>query len=489
LSLVLELERALPAVLPVGVATAVFCSGACFDTDQDTVALEVLVDGVASPVTAFGMPRPDLLKTRPWPARALGCGFWGTVAIPAQDELRTISLEVLVRLADGTETRGALGRIEVVEPRAPAAVSAYPSRAEPETIAICMATFAPDMKLFAAQIESLRAQTDEAWICLISDDASPPESYSQIVGLIGDDRRFQISRSSQRQGFYRNFERALEMVPGTAALVALCDQDDRWHPDKLAVLRARLGDAILVYSDQRLVDADGHVLRETMWRGRANNYGDLVSMLVANTITGAATLFHRELLTLALPFPDTPGFQFHDTWLSVIALAAGRVAYVDRPLYDYVQHPGAVFGDVTHGAGRPRTSAVGPRGWIKSRLTAARAAYFYGYLSRAAQAEVALARCGDTMAPGKRRALRRFVACDGSAAATAWLASRSARVLLGHTETLGSELGLVQGLTWKAAVATAARYPRLAPAPLADASLPPPQTFSQKRLRRWRSRV
>ena len=51
----------------------------------------------------------------------------------------------------------------------------------------------------------------------------------------------------------------------------------------------------------------------------------LASMLIANTITGAAALFRRELLDVALPFPDTPGFQFHDHWLGVAALAAGDV--------------------------------------------------------------------------------------------------------------------------------------------------------------------
>ncbi|MFZ0044177.1 MAG: glycosyltransferase [Solirubrobacteraceae bacterium] len=492
MSLVVVLERGLPATLPVGASSAIFCAGACFDTDQEIVGLGLEVGGVRHPPSAFGMARPDLVAAHPdWPGHALRCGFWGTVPVPAADVPGPVAVEIAVRFADGGEAQAELGRIEVVAREPPPETPARPKRPERpqrperpeqpdgETIAVCMATFAPDMGLLRAQIDSLRAQTDQAWICLISDDATPPEHYEQIVELIGDDERFAISRSPERQGFYRNFERALEMVPASAALVALCDQDDRWHDDKLATLRAALGDAVLVYSDQRLVDAAGRVLRSTMWRGRSNNYRSLVSMLVANTITGAATLFRRELLALALPFPDTPGFQFHDTWLSVIALAAGEVRYVDRPLYDYVQHPGAVFGDVTHGR------AVAARHGI----TAWRAAYFYGYLGRAAQAQVALARCGPTMAEDKRRALVRFLACDSSLAATAWLALRAARAAFGHTETLGSELGLVRGLAWKMVATLAARHPRLAQTRLGDASPPPPDAFSQVRLRRWRSRL
>jgi glycosyltransferase involved in cell wall biosynthesis len=44
-----------------------------------------------------------------------------------------------------------------------------------------MATFEPGMSLFRAQIDSLRAQTDGNWICLISDDCSPPERYEQLL--------------------------------------------------------------------------------------------------------------------------------------------------------------------------------------------------------------------------------------------------------------------------------------------------------------------
>jgi hypothetical protein len=482
LSLVVELERELPARLPVGSATAVFCVGACFDTAQHIEQLQILVDGVTHQVTAFGMPRPDLAAGGRLERAADGVysGFWSTVPIPGAGAPGSILLELRARLRDGSSLTTELGRIEVTPPVPAPTTTAVPADSGPETIAVCLATFEPDMDLFEVQIESLRAQRDAGWVCLISDDGSSPGRFELIRKLIGDDQRFAVSRSEQRRGFYRNFERALAMAPASAGLVALCDQDDRWHPDKLAVLRREIGDAILVYSDQRLVDGSGRVLRDTLWVGRANNYSSLVSMLVANTITGAATLFRRELLELALPFPDTPGFQFHDSWLAVMALATGRVAYVDRPLYDYVQHPGAVFGDVTHGRPRP---AAGPRrdSW--------RAAYFYGYLARETQAQVVLARCGARLQASKRRGLESFIACDHSLRALAWLTLRAARPLWGATETLGSELGLAQGVAWKALATASARHLRLDRRPLGDASIPPPDSFSQPRLRRWRSRL
>ncbi len=117
-------------------------------------------------------------------------------------------------------------------------------------------------------------------------------------------------------------------------------------------------------------------------------------MLVANSITGAATLFRREVAELALPFPDTPGLQFHDHWLGLVALAAGDIAYVDRPLYDYVQHAGAVFGEVSRRAGAPAGGCCAAGAARTSSATPA----------REVQAQTLLVRCGPAHRR-KRRAL------------------------------------------------------------------------------------
>jgi glycosyltransferase involved in cell wall biosynthesis len=465
--LVVALDRPLPGSLPVGSGTAVFCIGRCFHPAATVEQLEILVDGERHTPAAFGMPRPDAGT-----GRALWSGFWGTVPIAPRARPGRIGLELAASLEGGAELRAPMGTIEVVERSPPRAGDAAPERSGPGWIAVCMATFEPDLALFRAQIESLRAQTDKRWICLISDDCSSPAHFVQIEKVVDGDARFAISRSEQRLGFYRNFERALAMIPAEAELVALCDQDDRWHPEKLQVLREALRDAQLVYSDQCLVDAQGRVLRETFWKGRRNNHTNLASMLVANTITGAATLFRRELTEILLPFPDTPGFQFHDHWLGVAALAAGEVAYVDRPLYDYVQHAGAVFGDVSQGRAPSRRGS-----W--------RAAYFYGYLSREVQAQTLLVRCVGRLTPAKRRVLRRFVAAASAPRAFAWLALRPVRALAGLTETLGSESELARGIVWRRCIGLRARL-RRSPG---DAAFPTPDTYNQKRMRRWRARI
>jgi O-antigen biosynthesis protein len=358
-----------------------------------------------------------------------------------------------------------------------------------------MTTFEPEISLFAAQVESLRGQSDDRWTCVISDGGSRPESLAAIREVLGDDPRFELSASTERLDPYRNFERALGHAPAGAELIALCDQDDRWYPEKLEVLRAGLGTASMVYSDQRLVTDDGRVLRDSLWEGRRNDWSNLASLLVANAVPGAAMLFRRELLELALPFPDAPVLLWHDHWLALTALAGGSIAYVDRPLYDYVQHVGAVSGDVAAGprgrrpvaaarTGRSRLGALaarsGSRGW--------RGAYFGGYLPRVVQAQTLLLRCEDTLTPRKRHALELFLASADSPAAFAWLTLRPLRALTGRGETLGGETALAQGVLWRWLVAIAAGRVPSARRPAVDASFPDPPRFEQPRLRRWRAR-
>ena len=130
--------------------------------------------------------------------------------------------------------------------------------------------------------------------------ARAPSSLSDWRRRSRGDERFALVRG-ERLGFYRNFERALAMAPD-CDYVALCDQDDRWRSDKLERLLAGIGGAELVYSDARIVRPDGTVVEPSYWSVRSQPH-NLASLLLANSITGAATLFRRELLDDALPFP------------------------------------------------------------------------------------------------------------------------------------------------------------------------------------------
>ena len=324
--------------------------------------------------------------------------------------------------------------------------------ADEPLVAICMATHEPEPALLERQLDSIRAQTHASWVCLISDDGSEGRRLERLRELTAGDARFVLSRSASRLGFYLNFERALTMVPAEAEFIALADQDDRWYPEKLAALLAARGDAELVYSDMRIVEEAGGVLSETFWRGRRNNHTDLAWLLLANTVTGAASLFRRQLLERALPFPAPVGAPFHDQWIAAVALASGDLAYLDRPLYDYVQHDAADAGhELAMGRWQPGRRLRWRRPRASLAAIAAHGERFYAADLRriALNARELEARLGPELGGEKARAVARLARLDGRRPPLGWLALRALRELGGrHEETLGIELALLNAIVW-----------------------------------------
>ncbi|HEX6619792.1 MAG TPA: hypothetical protein VF024_09050, partial [Solirubrobacteraceae bacterium] len=178
-------------------------------------------------------------------------------------------------------------------------------------IAVCLAVHRPQAARLERQLASLDAQRDVEWSLVREDD-------------------------EQGSGPWSAFERCYARVGREADLVAPCDQDDVWHPSKLATLSAALGaGATLAFCDLRIVDPGGTVLSPTYWTDRGATWDDLGAELQTNVVTGAACLVRREVLDVALPFPAELDGSFHDHWLAVCALALGELAYVDRALVDY----------------------------------------------------------------------------------------------------------------------------------------------------------
>ena len=84
---------------------------------------------------------------------------------------------------------------------------------------------------------------------------------------------------------------------------------------------------------------------------------------MANSVTGAASLFRRDLLDYALPFPPRQFTHFHDHWIGLIARRrSATMAFVERPLYDYVQHGNAVLG---HAAANRMPTLRDRLGWLE----------------------------------------------------------------------------------------------------------------------------
>jgi glycosyltransferase involved in cell wall biosynthesis len=475
----LSLDFPLPEQIEVGHGTALFLSGTCFSPVAAIAELELEVDGERQAVGAHGMPRLDFfrelhpqldafatdgLSRDPESAedpqlRGYRSGFWtiATFAPRRPDAERVLALHA--RLRDGRTATAEVGRIRAVGRRpSPTEPSARNGRRPGPRVAIAMATYNPPLDLFRRQIESIRGQSYQGWTCYISDDRSNPDAFAALQRELGDDSRFVVSRSSERLGFYRNFERALSMVPAECEFVALTDQDDAWRADKLQVLLDAIGDAPLVYSDARIVARDGRLISDTYWSTRRNNHSDLSSLLVANAVTGAASLLRRDLLEFALPFPPAQFAHFHDHWIGLVALALGEIVFVDRPLYDYVQHGEASLGHAAANRMTALQARLANQRDLRERVRMWRLHYFVDACRLLQLATILKLRCGTQMSPHKRRELDRYLSADRSLSGVARLGGRGARELLRQRpETLGAEWMLFHAFLWRRLLAASAR--------------------------------
>jgi glycosyltransferase involved in cell wall biosynthesis len=351
------LESDFSQPLVVGRGTIVPVAGWCYHPAQRIRALHIQVGANLIPVRAHSMARPDVHREQAAydpKGHSLTSGFLALVPLGPIATDGCLPLALRATLANGRTCSQPLGTLSLAERRSdspsPAMHPAYippPIHEADRTplVGICMATYDPPPELFERQIESIRRQTHEHWICIISDDCSPPEAFARILHTVGSDQRFRVVRNHERLGFYHNFERCLAQVPAAAEFVALADQDDEWYPDKLhTTLSAFQPDTLLVYTDMDIVTEEGEVLSHTYWVGRKNNSSSLMALLFVNTVTGGASMFRASLLADVLPFPVRVGPLFHDHWIACVALTQGALGYVSRPTYAYRQHAGNVVG-------------------------------------------------------------------------------------------------------------------------------------------------
>jgi hypothetical protein len=395
--LTVAFDELLPMVIPTGAGATYFIAGSCTHAQQPVVGLDLVVNRIAQPVDRYGVWRieqddPERPNVRHY------TGFWTLLDIPGGD---TALLQARAALADGSFAFAELGHFHTSGFPVP---GYEPVPARRSRIAIALPTFEPDPVRFLAQIESIRSQTADDWTCVIGDDGSNVASFEQICATVGDDDRFVVVRNPQRLGFYRNFERTLALLP-PSELVALADQDDVWHAEKLERLAKSVATGpLLAYSDCRVVDGEGDLVSPTFYRGRRNNWTDLYSLVVSNTVPSAAMLFRRELLDAAMPFPPLVGPQFHDHWIAATALARGEIGFVDEPLYDYVQHGANAVGWGVE----PDTSTQGLLQWIDGAIddfSAAPEWFFLDTLRVRQMARTLLLRGGGHGDAGKHDAL------------------------------------------------------------------------------------
>ena len=203
-------------------------------------------------------------------------------------------------------------------------------------------------KHLPALLDSLKSQTETEFSVLVQDDGSEDGTPALLEELFRTDSRFiPGAESGRRLGAAGNFLSLIRQAD--ADFVLLCDQDDVWMPEKVAVLKQAMTDAaarygadmpLLVHSDCSLIGDSGEQVGESFFRHQGWDPGavTLPRLLVQNNVTGCTLVMNRPLCRLVAEHGKAKDLFMHDWFIALTAAAFGHIVFVDRPLTAYRQH-------------------------------------------------------------------------------------------------------------------------------------------------------
>lgn len=213
-----------------------------------------------------------------------------------------------------------------------------------EKLSVALCTYNGE-RFLAKQLASIKQQTrlpDEVVVC---DDGSTDRTL-EIVREFAASVSFpvKIVENKQNLGSSKNFEQAIRLCSGD--LIALSDQDDLWHPNRLerSVQELRMHpEAGLVFADGDIIDDQDQAIGKRLWQAfqftearRAEMRAGIYDLLLKyRFVTGATVVFRAILRDHCLPIPAN---WIHDEWLAAIIAAFSDLRPIDEPLISYREH-------------------------------------------------------------------------------------------------------------------------------------------------------
>lgn len=214
------------------------------------------------------------------------------------------------------------------------------------SVQVLLATYNGE-KYIDEQVSSLLHQTYTNFTVLVRDDGSSDDTLRKLKGYEAKyPEKFSIVECKRPTGSAKGNFREL-MMESNADYVFWCDQDDVWYEKKLQVMlrkiqeveRANPGEAVFAYSDCDLINESSELtgLRYQKYKKLSPKIGLTLShSLICPASLGCGSGINRRLLELVKEVPsDVTG---HDWYAHILALAIGRVAYIDEPLIKYRIH-------------------------------------------------------------------------------------------------------------------------------------------------------
>lgn len=219
-----------------------------------------------------------------------------------------------------------------------------------DPVYIVLATY-NGAKYISQQLDSILAQSWPCYICVF-DDCSTDGTAELIQSTYLKYDNIHLTINDNQLGFVKNFEQGIKAACDLgAAYIALSDQDDIWHTERLermmTILLKDNTQLALVYSDLKMIDDVGKIIHPSYLKYRRYNtrtHHPLAVALGQNGVMGNTILMNRSLAKQVLPFPEN--LYAHDYWISLVAQLYGKCLYLPCTLVSYRIHGSNVSNSV-----------------------------------------------------------------------------------------------------------------------------------------------
>lgn len=198
-------------------------------------------------------------------------------------------------------------------------------------------------KYIEQQLHSIRNQSYNNLLLLVSDDASTDGTWELLKIHAAIDPRIQLHQNTINQGYNQNFSQTCARV--TTPLLAFADQDDLWHEEKIEKLvNALENNTPLIYCDSRSFTGDTPLTTPPKSLYQRFEGKNILNLCLYNTVNGHAILARTDFIKKILPFP---AHLFYDWYIAGKAALAGGVQYLPELLVYQRMHSSnaSVFGE------------------------------------------------------------------------------------------------------------------------------------------------
>ena len=225
-----------------------------------------------------------------------------------------------------------------------------------DNVSIVMATYNGE-KYLEEQIESVLSSTYKDFELHIVDDGSQDQTMEILEGYRSKyPDKLYVSYNEINLGVTSNFLKAINKM--TSEYIMLCDQDDVWNMNKIAVTLKRMKQMevqfgkelpIAVFTDAYVVDEKLDIIHESFFKSSRLNprLTDLPHLLMENKLIGCTVMINQALQRILQGKPLPKRAKFHDSWLGLIAASVGKVGFIKDPTLLYRQHSSNVVGNLS----------------------------------------------------------------------------------------------------------------------------------------------